>query len=150
MANTYSNLLYHVIFSTKNRLPLITAEQRGDLYKYVGGIIRNERGTLIEIGGLPDHVHVAMCLKTDISVADILRHIKGGSSKWLNERRQNGGRFRWQDGYGAFSVSESRLQSVCAYIRNQENHHRKKTFQEEYLDLLRFHNVTFDERYLWT
>lgn len=150
MANTYSSLLCHFVFSTKNRMPLIVENQRDDLYTYIGGIIRNERGTLIEIGGVPDHIHIALSLKTDISVADMLRHIKGGSSRWLNERPHGRGKFAWQDGYGAFSVSESRLRSVCAYIRNQEIHHRRKTFQEEYLEFLRLHNVTFDKLYLWS
>ena len=149
MANTFSNLLYHVIFSTKNRLPLISESFRDDLYKYIGGIVRTDRGLLLEIGGVSDHVHLGLKLKTDVSVADIVRRIKGGSSKWLNESLKNKGRFSWQDGYGIFTVSESQWDNLGGYIRNQENHHHKKTFQEEYLELLRLNNIEFDERYLW-
>ena len=149
MANTYSNLLYHVIFSTKGRLPLISASRKEDLYKYIGGIVRNERGTLVELGGMPDHVHLVLRCKTDTSIADIVRHIKGGSSKWLNERLGNADKFGWQTGYGVFSVSESQLSHVIGYIRNQESHHRKTTFQEEFLDFLKINNVEFDDQYLW-
>ena len=149
MANTYSNLLFHVVFSTKNRLPLIQTSFKRDLYSYIGGIIRNKKASLIEIGGMPDHVHLLMKLKTDMAVSDILRHIKRGSSKWINSHMENESKFAWQDGYGVFTVSESQTESVTHYIRNQAEHHCRKTFQEEYLDFLKRHRVEFDERYLW-
>lgn len=149
MANTYSNLLYHIVFSTKGRLPLISSKWQQELYQYIGGIIRNANGILLECGGMPDHIHLAIKLKTDSTVSDMLRQIKGSSSKWLNERLENRERFGWQDGYGAFTISESQLNHVINYIRGQEEHHRKKTFQEEYLDFLKLNNVEFDERYLW-
>ncbi len=149
MANTYSNLLYHLVFSTKQRLPLILPEWQSELYQYIGGIIRNERGSLIEIGGTSDHVHLIVKLKTEMILSDLLRHIKGGSSKWLNERLGNQSRFAWQDGYGAFTVSESQLGKLIEYVRNQEEHHRIKTFQEEYLDFLKHNAIEYDEKYLW-
>lgn len=149
MANTYSSLLYHVIFSTKGRLPLIQENIRNDLYHYIGGIVRNDHGTLIEVGGMPDHIHLALGLKTDTTISAILRNIKGGSSKWLNERFKNQDRFGWQDGYGVFTVSVSQLSTVIHYIRGQAEHHRKKTFQDEYLEFLKCHNVEYDDHYLW-
>jgi len=149
MANTYSNLLYHIVFSTKQRLPLILPEWQTELYQYIGGIIRNERGSLIEIGGTKDHVHLIVKLKTDRILSDLLRHIKGGSSKWLNEGLVNQAKFAWQDGYGAFTVSESQLGKLVEYVRNQEAHHRIKTFQEEYLDFLKLNAVEYVEKYLW-
>lgn len=149
MANTYTNLLYHIVFSTKNRLPLISPEWQQELYQYIGGIIRGERGILIATGGMPDHIHLAAKLKTDVALSDMLRRIKANSSKWINEKFSNKSRFAWQDGYGAFTVSESQLDQVIHYIHNQESHHRKKTFQEEYLEFLKLNNIEFDERFLW-
>lgn len=149
MANTYTNLLYHIIFSTKNRLPLIQLPWQQKLYQYVGGIIRGERCVLLEIGGMPDHVHIVAKCKSDTAVSNLLRCVKANSSKWFNEQLENKQKFAWQDGYGAFTISESRLNDVIKYIRNQEVHHHKKTFQEEYLDFLKQHHVDFDEQYLW-
>ncbi len=149
MANTYTNLLYHIIFSTKNRLPLICESFQPDLYQYIGGTIRGERGILIEIGGMPDHIHLLAKFKTNIAISDMLRIIKANSSKWINEHWDNEQRFAWQDGYGAFTVSESQLPHVVQYIRSQKSHHQKKTFQHEYLEFLKQHNVDYDERYLW-
>ncbi len=120
-----------------------------DLYAYMGGIIRGERGALLEIGGIPDHVHLLACFKADTAVADMLRRIKANTSGWLNRRPEARTRFGWQKGYAAFSVSESQAGRVCRYIRNQPEHHRRKTFQEEFVELLRKHNVDFDEKYLW-
>jgi putative transposase len=149
MASTLTNLLYHIIFSTKNREPVITEPIRRDLYAYMGGIIRGEGGTLLEIGGIADHVHLVVRFKSDPSVATMVKIIKSKSSKWLNAQPKRPGRFEWQRGYAAFTVSLSQLDNVRAYVRNQEQHHRRKTFQEELRALLDKHGVEYDERYLW-
>jgi REP element-mobilizing transposase RayT len=149
MANTYSSLLYHFVFSTKKREPLITRDFKDDLYSYMGGIIRGENGSLIEIGGRADHVHILARMKSEPSVAVLIKTVKSKSSKWVNERSDFQGRFGWQTGYGAFTVSPSQLQKVREYIRNQQEHHRGRTFQEEYIELLKRHGIEFDERYVW-
>jgi putative transposase len=112
MATTFSNLLYHIVYSTKNRIPLIHADLREPLYEYIGGIIRGEGGILLEIGGVPDHVHILAKFKTDIAVSEMLKKIKGKSSKWANDRPDRREYFDWQDGYAAFSVSESLVPTV--------------------------------------
>jgi putative transposase len=149
MANTYTRLLYHMIFSTKHRDPLITAALRDDLYTYIGGIVRGQKGVLVEIGGMPDHLHLVTRIRPDISVAEIVRLVKANSSKWVNEQPAPGRRFAWQEGYGAFTVSPSQLPGVCSYVQTQEDHHRTKTFQEEYVEFLKRHEIEFDESRLW-
>ncbi len=149
MASTYTNLLYHIVFSTKQRRPLIGRELQGELYKYIGGIIRAEGGALLEVGGMPDHIHLVAKFKADASVPAMLRIIKANSSKWVNEHKsRTGPRFAWQTGYAAFSVSESQLDSVRAYVRNQARHHAKHSFKDELVALLRRHAIEFDSRYL--
>jgi putative transposase len=148
MATTFTNLLYHIVFSTKNRVPLIHEAIRERIYEYLGGVIRGEKGTLLEIGGVPDHVHLLVRLRAEPSVAVMLRNMKSNSSRWLNEEVNPGGQFGWQIGYGAFSVSESQVGKVRRYIQNQENHHRKVSFRDELIDLLRKHGIEYDERYL--
>jgi len=149
MSSTHTNLLFHFVFSTKNREPIITSPIRTDLYKYIGGIIRGEGGTLLEIGGMPDHVHLVVRFKAEPSVATMVKIIKSKSSKWLNEQPKRPGRFEWQRGYAAFTVSVSQLEKLRAYVRYQEQHHRRKTFQEEVRALLDRHGVAYEERYLW-
>jgi REP element-mobilizing transposase RayT len=146
--STYANLLYHVVFSTKGRLPLITEEVKEPLYEYMGGIIRGEGGILLEIGGVPDHVHLLAKFRTDIAVATMVKKIKGKSSKWRNDVGEQGERFQWQEGYGAFSVSESLVKKVRNYIRTQEEHHRGISFKDELIALLKRHRIPYDERYL--
>jgi len=148
MATTFANLLYHIVFSTKDRRPSITAGIQENLYEYMGGILRGEGGILLEIGGVSDHVHLLVKLKTDISVSETLKKIKGKSSKWLNERSGATDRFEWQAGYGAFSVSASVAGKVRTYIRNQEEHHRRVSFKDELISLLERHGIDYDERYL--
>jgi REP element-mobilizing transposase RayT len=149
MASTFSNLLYHVVFSTKNRSPLIHPESRESLYAYMGGILRGEGGILLEIGGMPDHVHLLAKIKPDIAVAMMVKTVKGKSSKWVNEeKRPEQQRFEWQEGYGAFSVSASHVDRVRRYIRNQEEHHRRVSFRDELITLLERHGISYDERYL--
>ncbi len=149
MANTYTNLLCHIVFSTKNRKPLIREDDKEALYAYIGGIVRGERGAQLEIGGMPDHLHILASFKADTAVATMLRRIKANSSGWMNRRPGARSRFGWQTGYAAFSVSESQVEKVRQYIRNQPEHHRRKTFQEQSVELLRKHKVDFNEKYLW-
>jgi REP element-mobilizing transposase RayT len=148
MASTYTNLLYHIIFSTKHREPLIHNSLKGELHKYLGGLVRDMKGTLLEIGGMADHVHLVGKLRADPSLADVM-YVKANSSGWVNDRPTQQGLFYWQTGYAAFTVSESQLPAVREYVRTQEQHHRGMTFKEELLELLRRHNVEYDERYLW-
>jgi REP element-mobilizing transposase RayT len=149
MASTLTNLLYHIVFSTIHREPIITAPIRSDLYAYMGGIVRGEGGVLLEIGGMPDHVHLVTRFKSEPSVATMLKKIKSKSSQWLNDKPNRPGRFQWQTGYGAFTVSVSQLDVVRAYVQNQEQHHRRKTFQDEFRVLLDKHGIEYDERYIW-
>lgn len=147
MAGTFSNLLYHVVFSTKNRAPLIGDELREPLYHYIGGILRAEDGALLEIGGVADHVHLLVRLRPSTAIAEAVRLVKANSSKWVHEERKVDA-FGWQTGYGAFTVSESQVDGVRRYIRRQPVHHRRRTFEEEMAELLRRHGIAFEERYL--
>jgi REP element-mobilizing transposase RayT len=149
MAGTYSNLLYHLVFSPKGREPLIRPEFREGLYEYLGGIVRGEKGTTIEIGGMPDHLHLLVALKTELSLAEFTKILKAKSSKWVNEQRLLKDRFSWQVGYGAFTVSHSQRDKVQHYIRNQAEHHRVVTFQEEFLQFLHKHRIEYDPQRIW-
>lgn len=147
MSQTYHKLLYHVVFSTKYRAPLIEPGWRPDLHAFIGGIVRKRRGELLAAGGIPDHIHLLVRLAADRSVADVVRDIKSVSSGWRHEGGDRG--FAWQGGYGAFTVSPSAVPDVTAYIDRQEEHHRERTFQEEFRALLVRHGIEYDERYLW-
>jgi REP element-mobilizing transposase RayT len=149
MPGTYTNLLYHLVFSTKNRIPLISKNLQADLYAYIGGIVRGEGGKLLEIGGMPDHVHLLVKLKPSVSLSIMLNRIKAKSSKWINQEKLKLRKFGWQEGYAAFSVSESQVTKVRPYIQNQITHHRRQSFQEEFRALLVKHGIEFEERYLW-
>ena len=148
MASTLTNVLVHFVFSTKDRTPAIAEELREELYSYIGGILRNERCRLLAIGGIPDHIHLLVRLHPDVAVSEAVRKIKANSSRWMNQKGNGRRRFAWQTGYGAFSVSESQVKVVERYIASQEEHHRKRSFQEEYLELLQKHGLDFDERYV--
>lgn len=147
--STFTKLMYHIIFSTKYRDPLIDVSLQDRLYKYMGGIIRAQNGHLIAIGGIEDHVHILASLSSTKAIADSIRELKANTSKWVNELPERKDRFEWQKGYGAFTVSYSQLESVSCYIQNQHAHHTKKTFEEEYIKLLELHNITFNLRYLF-
>ncbi len=149
MAGTYTELIYHLIFSIKHREPLISPRLRAELYPYIGGILRDQGGHLLEVGGMPDPLHLLIRIKPDMSVSEIVRLVKANSSKWANERPDQTGRFAWQRGYGAFTVSLSQVPMVSQYVRTQEDHHRKTTFQEEFLEFLKRHEIQFDEQHLW-
>ena len=148
MASTLTNLLYHLVFSTKGRLPLIDDEIQQPLYDYMGGIIRNQRGKDIEIGGMPDHVHCLARLPARKAVSDILRTLNSDSSGWVNRERPTD-RFAWQTGYGAFTVSQSLVGKLRRYIQTQAEHHRARSFEEELLALLEKHGIEYHEEYLW-
>ena len=149
MAHTYTNLLTHIIFSTKDREPLITVNLQADLLAYIGGILRELRGALRAGNSRPDHVHLLCSLPATVAIADALRVIKANSSRWVHEVRDYRG-FDWQAGYGAFSVSASLTPAVIKYINAQEEHHRKVSFQEELIAFLRKNGIEYDERYIWS
>lgn len=150
MGSTLSNLAYHIIFSTKDREPTIVPEIRDELYRYVGGIIKAEGGGLLQMGGMPDHIHMVVKLKPVHSLSEMMQKVKGGSSKWVNKQNRFAHKFVWQEGYGAFTVSESQMPVVLRYVREQENHHRKLSFKEEFIRILEHHGVEYNERYIWT
>ena len=148
MPSTHLSLHYHVVFSTKNREPFIASSWRERLHRYLGGIVRNLDAIPEAVGGVADHVHLLMGLRATTCLADVVRDLKSVSSRWVHEEIDQPG-FAWQEGYGAFTVSASQRGAVREYISRQEEHHRKRTFQEEYLDFLKRSGVEFDERFLW-
>ena len=149
MANTYTSLHYHLVFSTKNRERWIMPEIEQRIWAYLGGIAKDNNFYPIQIGGVEDHVHVLLGAPASAAPSKIAQLIKGGSSAWIHEIFSNLREFAWQDGYGAFTVSKSSVEDVANYIRNQREHHRTKTFQEEYLAFLKKHHIDYEERYLW-
>ena len=149
MANTYTSLHYHIVFSTKNREPLISQEIEGRVWSYIGGIARKHRMTALQVGGVEDHIHALVTAPATLAPMQMAQFLKGDSSKWIHGEFPRLVGFAWQDGYGAFTVSRSNVPSVIAYIQNQREHHRKKTFQEEYRELLEKHGIEYDERYIW-
>ena len=148
MANTYTSLHYHVVFSTKNRQPFLVDATRERLFSYLGGIARENGMKALEIGGVADHVHLLLSIPASLAVSKAVQLIKGASSHWLKATFPNMIDFAWQDGYAAFTVSQSQLDDVRAYIRSQPEHHRTKTFVEEYRAFLTRHHIEYDERYL--
>jgi putative transposase len=148
MPSTHLSLHYHLVFSTKDRRPMILPEVQQQLHAYLGGIARGMGVTPLEVGGVRDHVHLVVGLNATHKLADVLRDIKGDSSRWAHDTLKLP-TFSWQEGYGAFTISRSSLSRVREYVRNQEEHHRVRTFQEEYRTLLQKHEVVFDERFLW-
>lgn len=149
MANTFTQIYIHVVFSVQNRLSLIKPEWKIELYKYITGIIQNNGHKLITINGMPDHLHIFINMKPIQSLSDLIQDIKGDSSKWLNNKGFLKNKFEWQVGYGAFSYSISQINSVIKYINNQEIHHKKRTFIEEYIDFLEKFKVQYDKRYIF-
>src|SRR5882672_9514242 len=146
---SYISSYHHCVFSTKERRPLIPPDLRERLWPFLGGIARQNKMKALEIGGMPDHVHILLSLPSTLSIAKALQLIKGGSSKWIHETFPEHRLFGWQEKYGAFSVSVSLLDTIIRYINGQEEHHRRMTFQEEFLALLKKNRIEFDERYLW-
>ena len=149
MPGTYSQLLLHIVFSTKRREPWITLDVAERLYAYIGGIIRSQKGTLYEIGGVEDHIHLYLRWRTDAAVSDLMRTVKARSSLWVHQTFTPLASFAWQEGYAAFSVSKSQESVVKRYIVGQREHHEKEDFRSELLRLLAAHRVEFDERYVF-
>lgn len=140
----------HLIFSTKNRLPFITEEIENELYSYLAGICKTLECNPVKVGGYKDHVHILCVLSKNITLAKFMEELKSSSSVWVKKQDKGLKDFYWQDGYGAFSVSPKNIDNVISYIDTQKEHHKKKTFQEEYLAFLRNYSVEYDERYIWT
>ena len=149
MPGTFSNIFLHVIFSTKNRALAIKPNTQDRLYAFIGGIVRDERGCLLRAGGMPDHVHLLARWRTDGAVSDLLRNFKGRSSKWMHDTFTEQKDFAWQAGYAVFSVSQSQCDAVRRYIADQAEHHRRTSFQDEFVEFLRAHQIECDERYIW-
>jgi REP element-mobilizing transposase RayT len=146
---SYTCLYYHIVFSTKERRQYLNNEQVQAVCKYIGGILRNQKGILLIGNGTPDHLHLAASLHPQTCISDCTQHIKGSSSKWIHETYSDLELFSWQDGYSAFSVSYSGLDKVVAYIRNQQKHHKKLTFEEELISLLKKHKIDYDPKYVF-
>ena len=149
MAGTYSQIYIQIVFSVKGRENLIGKKWKYDLNKYIAGIIKGKGQKPIIVNGMPDHIHAFIGLRPAIAISDLARDIKNNSSNFINDNRWVRGKFLWQDGYGAFSYSHSQIEQVYNYIKNQEEHHRRRTFREEYLELLKTFMVEYNEKYLF-
>ena len=148
MANTYTQIYLQFVFAVQDRISLIRSEWKDELYKYITGIVHNNKHKLIAINGIKNHIHIFIGYKVRQTVPDLLQDVKGSSSKWINISKFVNGKFQWQEGYGAFSYSHSQIDNVVKYIMNQDQHHRKKTFQDEYIELLKRFNVQYNEKYI--
>lgn len=149
MANTYTQIYIHIVFAVEGRQNLISAEHNEELQKYITGVVSGENQKLIAINNMPDHMHLLIGLRPDSSLSDLVRTIKAASSKFISQRRWVAGRFSWQEGFGAFSHARSQLGTVIRYIENQPRHHAKKSFRDEYVELLEKFNVNYDKRYIF-
>lgn len=149
MANTYTQIYLHIVFAVEGRQNLIASAHNDELQKYITGIVTAQKHKLIAINNMPDHLHLLVGLRPDAALSDLVRDVKAGSSKFVNERRWVVGRFSWQEGFGAFSYSRSQLGTVIRYIENQPKHHAKKSFREEYLEMLEKFGVEYDRRYVF-
>ena len=149
MPQSFASIHLHLVFSTKNRYPWLIAPLAKQTYEYIGGTLRENKCVLIAAGGMPDHVHLLVSISREISVATLVRIIKSASSRWIHDSFPELQSFAWQSGYGAFAVSFSKIPNVRDYLANQENHHAKETYQEEFRDFLRQHEIQWDERYIW-
>lgn len=149
MPGTFSQVYIQVVFAVKHRMPLLHQEWRGEVFKYVSGIIKAKDQKPIIVNGVEDHIHVFVGLRPSISISDLVRDIKNNSSNFINEHRWVDGRFSWQEGYGAFSYGHSQIQQVYDYILNQEEHHKRRDFKEEYRELMKKFDIPFEEKYLF-
>jgi REP element-mobilizing transposase RayT len=149
MANTFTQIYVQIVFSVKGRQNLIHKKWREELYKYICGIVTAKNQKVYAIGGVEDHIHILISIRPNISISDLVRDIKANSSKWINDRQFDLQNFQWQEGFGAFSYSQSQLDNVITYINNQEKHHQKRSFKNEYISLLEKFNVQYDEKYLF-
>ncbi|HJZ83154.1 MAG TPA: IS200/IS605 family transposase [Pyrinomonadaceae bacterium] len=149
MANTFSQIYIQTVFAVSERQSLIKPEFKEDLYKYITGIVRNQGQKLIAINGMADHVHILIGLKPAMALADLVREIKADSTSFVNEQQFVHGRFSWQESYGAFSYGHSQLDTIIRYIQNQERHHQRRSFKDEYMTLLRKFDIAFDDKYVF-
>lgn len=149
MANTYTQIHIHAVFSVQNRISLISEKWRERLYQYITGIVQNNGHKMLAINSMPDHLHILFGMRPAQSLSDLMQDIKGDSSKWINSNRFVAGKFSWQEGYGAFSYSKKDLDQIIPYIMNQEEHHRSRSFITEYTSLLDEFEVDFEERYIF-
>jgi putative transposase len=149
MSNTYTQIHIHFVFAVKYRLGLINVEWKEELNKYITEIIQSNKHKLLAINGMPDHIHILIGMRPSQSISDLMKDVKQSSSLWINENKLTSIKFEWQEGYGAFSYSKSQIDNVIKYINNQEEHHKKKTFIEEYLEMLTKFEVEYDEKYIF-
>jgi len=149
MPSSYTNLLYHIVFSTKDRRPWLAPSIAGRVHEFLGGGIRAQGGVALEVGGMPDHVHLLARLRQDKSLSDAMHDLKANSSGWIHKTFPEAEGFAWQNGFGAFTVSLSQSEDVRQYILDQEEHHKTTTFEEEFTKLFQRHGIEFDERYIW-
>ncbi len=148
MADTYTQLYVHIVFSVKGRQPLIPKQHKAELHQYITGIITNKKQKVIQINSMPDHIHILVGITPDIAISDLVRAIKRSSTPFINGKRWGVGKFMWQEGFAAFTYSHSQLKDVATYIQNQEAHHSHKTFGEEYLELLKRFDVPYNPKYV--
>jgi len=149
MANTYTQIHFHTVFAVRNRQSLISGNWETELYKYITGIIQNKGHKMLQINGMPDHIHLLFGMRPTESLSDLIKDVKQSSSRWINRSNLSQGKFSWQEGYGAFSHSKIELTKVASYIQNQKQRHQKRTFMKEYLDLLQTHGIEYDTDYLF-
>jgi len=149
MPNTYSQIYIQIVFTVKGRQNLIDKKNKEELQKFISGIIQNRQQKLLAIYAMPDHIHILVGIKPNIAISDLVRDIKAGSSKFINDSRWINGKFNWQEGFGAFSYSRNQIDNVIKYIANQEEHHKKSSFKEEYIDFLKTYEIEYDENYLF-
>ena len=149
MANTYSNLFYHIVFSTKRRENFIRQDVENRIWSYIGGVMRKHKLTALQVGGIENHIHALIVAPPTIAPSQIAKWLKGDSSKWIHEEFPDLRKFVWQDGFGVFSVSKSNAPKVVEYIKNQRQHHLKQSFEDEYIELLKLHGVEYDPKYLF-
>ena len=149
MANSYTQLTIHIVIAVKRRECLIKKQFRDELYQYITGIITHKNNKLLAINEVSDHIHILIGLNPSAALSDLVRDVKNNSSKFINEKGRAIGKFQWQEGYSAFSYSKSQRSVVCRYIENQENHHKKKSFKQEYLNILQKFDVEYDERFVF-
>jgi len=148
MSQSFTNLLYHIIFSTKDRRPIITVDHQPRLYDYIGGVVRGVGGISLGINGMEDHVHLLAKLRPDRALSDVLRELKSNATGWMHDVFPRLSDFSWQRGYGAFTVSQSNLKQVQHYLARQKEHHRRVSFRDEFINFLKANGIQYDERYI--
>ena len=149
MSSFISQIYIHIVFAVKGRENLVASTWKHELYKYICGIVNENKQKVYAINGMPDHIHILISIKPDVSISDLVRDIKANSSKWINLKSFVKGKFQWQTGFGAFSYSQSQIDTIIAYINNQEKHHEKKSFKDEYIEILKNFKIDYDDKYLF-